>query len=191
VTIVYLDQNAASYLALPKSGSQWQAIRAALLKGFEEQHRIVCPMPLETLVESAPCDRAIRTAIEEFFHSVSGGTRFRSFSEILVDKTLALVREDHNAVAFGTIGFGWGARDEAARIARESHSQTRERMTRRIEAYEFPSGAGNMSAEEIFRSASLDRCGMFWRDLQKFAAVPTTPASDYETSRLMTGLIAL
>lgn len=190
MVIAYLDQNAASYLAMPKSGSEWEAIRTALTKGFEEQQRIVCPMPLETLVESAPCDRAMRTAIEQFFHSVSGGARFRSFSEILIDKTLALIREDHDAVAFGTIGSGWGARDEAARIARESHSQTRERMTRRIEAYEFPSTAANMSAEEIFRSSSLDRCSMFWRDLQKFAAVPEMPASGYEIPWLMTGLIA-
>jgi hypothetical protein len=189
MTIVYLDQNAASHLSVPKSGSQWEAIRAALVEGFQKQ-RIFCPMPLETLMESAPCDRAMRVAIDEFFQAVSGGTRFRSYSEILIDATLALIRQHHEAVAFGTIGFGWGARDEAARIAKESHNQTRERMTRRIQASEVPFGAATMSADEIFRSASLDRCGMFWRDLRKFAAGPTTLASDYEIPWLMTGLIA-
>ena len=189
MTIAYLDQNAASYLALAQPGSQWHEIRSALAAGFLEQ-RIVCPMPLETLVESAPCDRATRTAIEDFFHSVSGGTRFRAYSEILVDKTLALVRADHEAVAFAEMGSGWAARDEAARDTREFHSQTRDRMIARIQTYNFPAGAEDMTAEQIFRSSSLERCGMLWRDLQKFVLTPATPATDYETPWLMSGLIA-
>ena len=189
MTITYLDQNAASYLALAKPGSQWEAIRSALVDAFE-QRRLVCPMPVETLVESAPCDRATRIAIEDFFNSVSGGTRFRSYSEILIDKTLALVRQHHDAVAFATVGSGWGARDEAARITKELHSHARNRMRQRIKANTFPSGAADMSPDEIFRSCSLDRCGVLWRDLQKFAAVPTTLISEYEIPWLMSGLIA-
>lgn len=188
MTITYLDQNAASYLALAKSGTRWEAIRSVLVDAFDKR-RLVCPMPLETLVESAPCDHATRIVIEDFFYSVSGGTIFRSYSEILIDKTLALVRQHHDAVAFATMGSGWGARDEAARITKESHSETRERMRQRIEANTFPSGAADMSADEIFRSCSHDRCSTLWRDLQKFAAVPTTLISEYEIRWLMSGLI--
>lgn len=126
--IVYLDQNAVSYLALAKRESQWYQIRAALTKGFAEQ-RIVCPMPLETLVESAPCVRDTRTAIEGFFRSVSGGTRFRAYSEILVDETLALVRPNHEAVAVAEMGCGWAACDKAARDTQEFHSRNLEQMT--------------------------------------------------------------
>ena len=189
MTITYLDQNAASYLALGKPGSQWDAIRSVLTEAFPPQ-RIVCPMPVETLVESAPCDRATRIAIEDFFHTVSGGTRFRSYSDILIDKTLVLVRPHHEAVAFATMGYGWGARDEAALLTKHSHAEARERMTQRIQAYTFPSGAAEMSAGEIFNSSSLDRCGMFWRDLEKFVAIQTTPASEYEVPWLMAGLVA-
>ncbi len=146
-------------------------------------------MPVETLVDSAPCDRATRIAIEEFFSSASGGTRFRSYSEILIDKTLALVRQDHEAVAFAVMDRDWGVRDDAARIAKESHSQTKYRMIRGIQAYNFPPCAKDMTAQEIFRGSSLERCGMFLRDLQKFTASPT-PASDYANYWLMSGLIA-
>lgn len=188
MTIAYLDQNAVSYLAQAKTGTHWHAIRSALTTGFEEQ-RIVCPMPLETIVESSPCERATRTAIEDFFLSVSGGTRYRAFPEILVDDTLALVRPHHEAVAFEEMGSGWAARDEAARDTREFHSQTRERMASRIQTYTSPPGVAKMTAEQIFSSSSFERCGKFWRDLQKFAKTPTTLAADYETPWLMSGLI--
>lgn len=145
-------------------------------------------MPLETLIESAPCETSVRIAIEEFFRSVSDRTRFRSYPDILVDKTLALVRPHHEAVAFGVIGYGWGGRDEAARITKESHAERRERMRQRIRAHTSLSDAAGMSAMEIFRSGSLDRCGSFLRDLEKFADVPTTPGSEYEISWLMSGL---
>jgi hypothetical protein len=64
MTITYLDQNAASYLALAKPNSQWEAIRSALSDAFQTR-RIVCPMPSETLVESAACDAAMRIAIRK------------------------------------------------------------------------------------------------------------------------------
>ena len=186
--IGYLDQNAASYLALAKPGSPWDAIRSALGAAFQTQ-RILCPMPLETLIESAPCEAAMRIAIEEFFHSVSGGTRFRSYPDILIDKTLALIRPQHEAVAFGIMGYGWGRRDEAARITKESHAERRERMKQRIQAHTSPSDAAGMSAMEIFRSGCLDRCAAFLRDLEKFAEVPTTSVSEYEISWLINGLV--
>jgi hypothetical protein len=188
MTITYLDQNAASYLALAKPGSPWDTIRSALCAAFQTQ-RIVCPMPLETLIESAPCETAVRIAIEEFFQSVSGGTRFRSYPDILIDKTLVLIRPHHQAVAFGIVRYGWGKRDEAARITKDSHEKRRERMNQRIQAYTSPSDAAGMSAMEIFRSGCLDRCGAFVRDLEKFADVPTTSVSEYEISWLMSGLI--
>jgi len=188
MTIAYLDQNAASYLALAQVGSPWGSIRTALVDGFQER-RLICPMPVETFVESAPCDRATRTAIENFFRSVSGDIRFRSYPEMLVDETLALVRADHEAEAFAMIGSGWGACDEAARATQEFHSQTRKRMIARIQEYNLPSNVKDMTAEQIFRRSSLDRCGMFFRDLQKFADNPATAPTDYELSWLMSGLI--
>jgi hypothetical protein len=186
--IAYLDQNAASYLALAKHDSPWAAIRSALCAAFQTQ-RIVCPMPLETLIESAPCETLVRIAIEEFFHSVSGGTIFRSYPDIFIDKTLALIRPHHEAVAFGIVGYGWGKRDDAARITKESHAERRDRMKQRIQAHTSPSDAAGMSAMKIFRSGSLDRCAAFLRDLEKFIDVPTTSASEYEISWLINGLV--
>ena len=148
-------------------------------------------MPAETLLESAPCDRSTRIAIEQFFHSVSGGKRFRSIFDILVDETLALVREDHSVVAIAPMGSGWGGRDEAARIARESHSQIREDMKRRVEEYASTSRDEDMPIKDILHRTSLERCGMFFRDLQKFAAIPRPADAVYEVPWLMSGLITL
>jgi hypothetical protein len=186
--LVYLDQNAASNLA--RAEGEWQNIRALLSEGFQRQ-QISCPMPMETLLESAACDRALRVAIEEFFESVSGGTRFNSYTDILINETLALVREAHQVVLFGLIRHGWGEREEAAQAIRESWDQDRDEMTTRVRGYTFPEGAENMTVEEIFRGSSLERCARLWRDLHKFLSEPRTLTSEYESSWLMRGLISL
>lgn len=46
-----------------------------------------------------------------------------------------------------------------------------------------------MSVRQIFLSSSLERCGAFWRDLQKFVKAPATLATDYNVPWLMSGLI--
>jgi hypothetical protein len=117
------------------------------------------------------------------------GTTFRSHFEILIDKTLALIRPQHQAVAFAMIGYGWGTRDEAARITKESHAESRERIKQRVHAHCSSSNAADMSATEIFRSGCAERCGTFLRDLEKFVAIPTTAVSKYEIPWLMSGLI--
>jgi hypothetical protein len=187
---IYLDQNAASYAAVPPAGSAWSSIRSFLERAFEAG-KVVCPLPIETLVESAPCDRSLREAIDDLFKCISGGVRFRAFSELLVDSTLALVRPSHEVRAFDTINpVRWGGLDHAASTTRESHARTRERMAERVAAYTFPPGAETMTAEEIFRSSSLERCGKLWRDLERFQVNREAPSSEYEASWLMLGLIA-
>jgi hypothetical protein len=42
---------------------------------------------------------------------------------------------------------------------------------------------------EIFRSVCSQRSNALLRDLEKFAAVPTTPVSEYEISWLITALV--
>lgn len=76
VKLIYLDQNAASYLALHDRASRWGTIRALIEEGCQSG-QLLCPMPLETLAESAPCTRSQREAIEEFFRVASGGLCFK------------------------------------------------------------------------------------------------------------------
>jgi len=185
---VYLDQCAASYLAKAEAGSEWELIRDKLTVAFSAG-RIFCPMPTETLVESSPCETQVRIAIEDFFRSVSNGERFFDIWDLLIDETLHLARPDYVIYPFGAIGAGWGRLDEEARIARESHTVSREKMRQRIEAHTYAPGAANKSPEEIFQSGAKNRSLMFLHDLKKFEADPTTPVSDYELGWLMKGLM--
>lgn len=188
VKLVYLDQNAASYLALQDRASRWGAIRALIEEGCHSG-QLLCPMPLETLAESAPCTRAKREAIEQFFRTVSGGLCFKRHTDILIDETLALVRTDHPVVPFLVIGEGWGVRDGAAQQSASAMVTLREEMRQRIADYQHTAEADNRSADERFDSAAMGRSGMLWRDLDRFVACPSTPAADYEVGWLMTGLL--
>jgi hypothetical protein len=151
--------------------------------------RIICPMPTETLVESSPCETQVRIAIENLFRNVSNGERFLVIWDLIIDETLRLARPSHVIYPFGAIGAGRGRRDEAAKIAREANAVGREKMRQQIVAYTFAPGAADRTPEEIFRSGIKDRCGIFWCDLKKFGADPTTPVSDYEWGWLMDGLM--
>jgi hypothetical protein len=82
IKIVYLDQNAASYLAMSANDQYWAALRSSLRSGYE-QKRIVCPVPLKTLVESAPCPQNQRVAIDQLFKEIGGGITMKAFHELL------------------------------------------------------------------------------------------------------------
>jgi hypothetical protein len=46
VQVVYLDQNAASFLAKPNPEPIWREIREALADGFRKR-KLLCPLPFE------------------------------------------------------------------------------------------------------------------------------------------------
>ncbi len=185
---VYLDQCAASYLAKAEVGSDWKLIREKMSSAFSAG-RMICPLPNENLIESSPCEIQLRIAIEDFFHCVSNGERFLDIGEMMIAETLRLVRPNHVIYPFGTIGVGWGRCEESARNAREANLVRREKMRQRIESHTNHLAATDQTSEEIFRRATEERCGIFWRDLNKFTTNPATPATDYELVWLMEGLI--
>ena len=170
---VYLDQNAASRLATEPDGSEWGTVRRLLLRGREMQ-RLFCPMPLETFTESAPCVRATRIAIDQFFAAMSGGIAFKSYGTILTEATLASVRDVPCPPPYYILQGEWGGNDEAASITAERHTQARDRMQARMERYEQLSGLETQSRDDVFRSVLSERNAMFWRDLGKFVREPVS-----------------
>jgi hypothetical protein len=127
---IYLDLNAASCLATPPN-SKWSDLRQRLLQAVQLGD-CLCPMPLETIVEAAPCDRARRIAIEQFFVSASGGLAFRHFEEMVVHSTIQLVRPDWRVPSFTLLPSSGWASDESAAIFHSIANETRQRMIKRM-----------------------------------------------------------
>jgi hypothetical protein len=64
--VIYLDQNAASFLAKSNSEKIWQEIKEVLLDGFRNR-KLICPLPFECVVESASCPLELRQSIQALF----------------------------------------------------------------------------------------------------------------------------
>jgi hypothetical protein len=79
--VVYLDQNAASFLAKSTPGSIWREIREALADGFRNR-KLICPLPFECVLETAPMPLAQRQSLQTPFWELSEGVAFESFIEM-------------------------------------------------------------------------------------------------------------
>jgi len=77
VQVVYLDQNAASFLAKSNPGQIWTKIREALERAFQEG-KLFCPLPFEGIVETTPRPLEYRRAIQDLFRRLSGGFAFKA-----------------------------------------------------------------------------------------------------------------
>jgi hypothetical protein len=181
--IIYLDQNAVSYLSSAENAS-WATLRHVLIEAFEAE-RLVCPMPFETLVESAPCHAELRRKIAGFFEAAGGCIAWRLFKDILADATMNLVRPSHTIQVFCRIKSSWADRDPSA--VENAHRQARENMTARVLAYKRASGAETMELDEIQKSSVEERCGYLYRDLGRYIKDHT--CSNYERSWLMRKLV--
>jgi len=186
--ILYLDQNAASYLAEPPN-QQWKQIAQQLEEGFSDR-RLVCPIPRETIIETARCSRREkRILIQTFLNSVCGGMRFCSFREIMQSATLALVRPSHDIVPFELIEPNWAEDDvEAARIAKVD-GEMRKRMEERVGAFSHSPEQRSYTPGEMFLSGAEERTRKLWRDLDRFLVEPATAIGAYEVPWLMQFLI--
>ena len=89
--VIYLDQNAVSEIVVAHNGSPWFKIRELIESGFYTD-RIICPIPPETVLESAACRELTRLSISEFFKKYSANLAFRSLADLLIDHTIAMVR---------------------------------------------------------------------------------------------------
>src|SRR5437879_1011648 len=89
--VVYLDQNAASLLAKSNRGAIWQEIREALADGFRNR-KLICPLPFEGIIETAPMPLERRQSIQTLFWELSEGVAFESFTVMSNELTLALIR---------------------------------------------------------------------------------------------------
>lgn len=186
--IVYLDLNVASEMALAPPTSAWSAICEKLLEEVRKE-RCLCPMPLETIAEAAPCNLSQRVAIEEFFVTASRGVAFRPHTDMIINSTMALVRDGWPVPWWVPVKAGWAADEEFMTATQKESDESRQQMTKRMAGANPPPGAEAMDVKQIFDQISAQRCGMAFRDVEKFQSDSSTAIDDYEIPWLMNGLI--
>lgn len=188
MTIVYLDQCAVGGLA-ERQPPLWRDIREILEAGAKAA-RIICPLPTETLFETAPFqNRALRIEIEAFFSETSVGYRFRDFGERLIDNSVALARPDFEIESLQYTHFqGWAGRDDLVSSLAQHRDDGREHLSETISEHRYPPEAKSMSFDEIFRSAEKDRSDMMWRDLGRFLE-GVRSKGEFELPWLVGGLV--
>ena len=158
-----------------------------LQTGYSHRN-VVCPMPLETLIESASCSRATRTSISHLFNELSGGISFKSFTSILIERTLDLVRGTQRTCPYVFLTGEWADDDDAAQIATEKHYKNRIRMKHRQVSINYGGKYSDLSRIQVLRNIAIDRCGMFWRDLERYGNRPDCSVNAFEIPWLINGL---
>lgn len=183
---IYLDLNAASEIACATNGSEWAVIRDHLQKKFGEG-RIVCPLPLETLAEAAPCETAQRVAIEKLFLSLSRRAAFRPFTNMILNATIALVRPEWPVPIYVPIRAGWSIDEEFMATTRSDADHSRSEMIGRMAGATPPDNADQKDTKTIFDEISKERCGMAFRDFKHFSKEGYDQKREYEIPWLITG----
>jgi hypothetical protein len=183
---IYLDLNAASEIACATTGSQWAVIRDRLQKKFEEG-RIVCPLPLETLAEAAPCDMTQRVAIEKLFLSLSRGAAFRPFTNMILNATIALVRSRWPVPIYVPIRAGWSIDEKFMETTRSDADQSRSEMASRMDGATPPESADEKDVKAIFDEICKERSAMAYRDFEHFSKDGHDLKREYEIPWLIAG----
>ena len=164
VQIVYLDQNAASLLAKPDSEPIWKEIREALAEGFGDR-KLICPLPFEGVIESAPCSSELRKLIQGLFWQLSEGIAFEEFTQMSNELTLALIRPIPNWSPWIIWKPGWAEMVDVAQKVASDWKAEKERMTARMNGFVRSSNLEAMSERELFHTVAKQRSIRIYNDL--------------------------
>jgi hypothetical protein len=174
--IVYLDQNAASFLAKSNSEPIWQEIREALADGFRDR-KLICPLPFEGLVETAPLPLQLRQSIQALFWELSEGVAFEAFTEMSNELTLALIRPIPNWSPWLIWKPIWAEMESAAQRVKCDWKSEKERMTERMKGFARSPNLEAMTERELFRAVAAQRSGRICSDLDCLLAGRATETS--------------
>jgi len=164
VQVVYLDQNAASFLAKPNPEPIWREIREALADGFRNR-KLICPLPFEGVMETAPRPLELRQAVQSLFWQLSEGVAFKEFTEMSNELTLALIRPTPDWSPWLIWKPMWAEMEEAARKVKTNWQAAKKRMDERMNSFVPSPNLEAMSERELFHAVAAQRSGWICRDL--------------------------
>lgn len=168
---IALDQNALSMAALAKSGSLWAKVRQLLVDGVE-QAKLTCPLPYETIAETAALhgNRAKdRLKIGRLADYLSGGRGFLEHRLIAAKELLALVRFAADIHPYRLIPSGWYLDEKLMKEERDSHREYLAGMSANQAAF-VTDPKRPTKRKPVFDSIALGRNAALWRDLELYIA---------------------
>lgn len=164
--IIYLDQNAASFLAKSNSESIWQEIRKTLTDGFCHR-KLICPLPFECIMESTPLPLEQRQSIQTLFWQLSEGVAFKAFTEMSNELTLALIRPMPDWSPWIIWKPIWAEMESAAQKIKSDWKSGKEEMTERMNNFVRSSNLEAMSERELFHAVAAQRSVWICSDLDR------------------------
>src|SRR6266536_597948 len=162
--VIYLDQNVASFLAKPSPAPIWREIREALADGFRDR-KLICPLPFESVIETAPRPLELRQAIQALFWQLSGGVAFKEFTEMSIELTLALIRPMEGWSPWLVWKPIWAEMERASESIRSDLKAGKERMKERINGFVGSPNLEAMTERELFHAVAAQRSGRICSDL--------------------------
>src|ERR1035437_2915121 len=164
--VVYLDQNAASFLAKPNPEPIWREIREALADGFRNR-KLICPLPFEGVMETAPRPLELRQAVQTLFWQLSEGVAFKAFTEMSNELTLALIRPMPDWSPWIIWKPIWAEMESAAQKIKSDWKSGKEEMTERMNNFVRSSNLEAMSERELFHAVAAQRSVWTCSDLDR------------------------
>src|ERR1035437_8569042 len=164
--IMYLDQNAASFLAKSNSESIWQEIRKTLTDGFCHR-KLICPLPFECIMESTPLPLEQCQSIQTLFWQLSEGVAFKAFTEMSNELTLALIRPMPDWSPWIIWKPIWAEMESAAQKIKSDWKSGKEEMTERMNNFVRSSNLEAMSERELFHAVAAQRSVWICSDLDR------------------------
>ena len=162
--VIYLDQNAASFLAKSDPEPIWKEIRKALADGLCNQ-KLICPLPFEGVIETTPRPLEFRQAIQALFWQLSGGIAFKAFTEMSNELTLALVRPKPDWSPWIIWKPTWAEMEEATQKVKSDWKAGKERMEARMNGFVRSPDLKSMSERELFHAVAGQRSVWICNDL--------------------------
>src|SRR6185503_2580768 len=174
--VIYLDQNAASFLAKSDPEPIWKKIRSALFDGFRNRN-LVCPLSFEGVMETAPRPLALRQAVQSLFWQLSGAVAFKPFTNMSNELTLALIRPMPDWSPWETWKPIWAEMEGAAQKVTADWKVGKARMTERMNKFVRSSDFGASTERELFHSIAAQRSIWICNDLDCLLAGQITDNS--------------
>ncbi len=162
--VVYLDQNAASYLANSIAGTIWWKIREVLSRGFRER-KIICPLSFEGVIETCPLPLERRRSVQSLFWQLSEGLAFKEYTEISSELTLALVRPTLDCSPWNIWRPNWAEMERAAQNVSANWMCGKRRMMERMKGFVRSPKVEAMSMRELFHAVAAQRSIRLCNDL--------------------------
>ena len=167
--IIYLDQNVASYLAKESPEPIWKQIKIALVEGFQCR-KLVCPLPFETIIETAPLPLTRRQSIQQLFWQLSEGVGFKSFVQMSNELTLALVRPNEDVLPWIIWKPVWAEMEKESSQVASDWRKGKDAMRQRMQAFVRSSNLESMSVNQLLHAVAAQRSGWLLRDLSRLSS---------------------